>query len=143
MNEARQAAELGAAAYGASKAGGAGAAVKYSLCGLILAAVSSASVVMSVTMPQNPRDFFASIMSTVISSMCGGAYVATKFGMLETLESAPNETARMFALAAIVGISFVCGLPAWAFVRGLFVWTESRKNKGIDVLIHDAKEAIK
>jgi hypothetical protein len=75
--------------------------------------------------------------------MCGGAYVATKFGMVDALLLAQTDIGKMFALSAIVGVAFVCGLPAWAIVRGLFVWTESRKNKGIDQLIHDAKEAIK
>lgn len=142
MNEARHAAEMGAAAYGAGKAG-AGTALKYTFGGLLFAAVSSACVVMSVTLPKTRGDFFASIMSTVFSSMCGGAYVATKFGMVDALLCAETDIGKMFALGAIVGVAFVCGLPAWALVRGLFVWTESRKNKGLDQIIHDAREAIR
>lgn len=137
MNDAQNVAQ---AAAGAA-AGGKMVSAKMLIFGLVFSAISSTSVMMALTMPTKRGDFFASIMATVFSSICGGAYVAVKTGMIDDLLAATTEQQVMFALAPIIGIAFVCGLPAWAIVRGLFVWTEARKNKGIDVLVDDVRKS--
>jgi hypothetical protein len=142
MTDARQAAEVGATMAAAGKAAGS-AAIKYTAVGLLFSAIASASVVMAMTMPKSRGDFFASMLSTVMASVCGGAYVSVKCGFLAALLAAQTDYEAAFSLGIIIGIAFLCGLPAWAIVRGLFVWTERRKTSGLDAMIADVRDAIK
>jgi len=114
MNEATQAAQVAGAAVGAGKAGSI-AAAKYLTVSLILGAIGCASVVMAATAPKGNRNLFVCIMSTAIASICGGCYVAIKYGfandiMLAVL--ANNIMALSSTFITVIGISFICGLPA-------------------------------
>lgn len=134
-------AELGAAAYAAGKTGGAAAAKHTALVagtGLTLAAI----VVMSMTMPKNKGEFFVALISTVVSSLSGGALVIQHFDMLSKVVLAASETELWVCLAKLGGVFFVAGLPGWVVVRSAFVFTEARKTKGIDVLIRDTKKIL-
>jgi len=91
--------------------------------------------VMALTMPSRKADFFAALISTVASSLAGGAYAVQYFDMLAAVILAPTMLHFYIALAQIGGMFFVCGLPGWILVRACFVWGEARKNKGIDTLI--------
>jgi hypothetical protein len=73
MNDAQNLAGVAASSSGLGKAFAASSA-KYAAGGLLIGTVSAVSVFMAVTMPKTKGDFFASIMSTVMASMCGGAY---------------------------------------------------------------------
>jgi hypothetical protein len=130
------------AAQGAASVMGAGtAAIKHTAIaaggGLTLGAI----IVMALTMPSRKSDFFAALISTVVSSLAGGSYAVTYFGMLNEVLIAPTPLHLYIALAQVGGMFFVCGLPGWVIVRGAFVFSEARKNKGLDVLISDAKRA--
>jgi hypothetical protein len=124
-------------------AGMGGAAMKHTAIaaggGLTLGAI----VVMSLTMPSKKIDFFSALISTVISSLAGGAYAVQKLGLLDAVVASPTMTHLYIALAQVGGMFFVCGLPGWILVRGFFVWSEARKNKGIDVIIGDARSMWK
>lgn len=136
-------AELGAAAYAAGKTGGAAAAAKHTALvagtGLTLAAI----VVMSMTMPKNKGEFFVALISTVVSSLSGGAWVIQHFDLLSKVALATTEAELWICLAKLGGVFFVAGLPGWVVVRSAFVFTEARKSKGIDVLIRDTKKLWK
>ncbi len=138
MNDAQQAAHATAAVVSAGSA-----AAKHTALaaggGLALGAI----VVMSLTMPSKKIDFFSALISTVISSLSGGAYAVQKLGLLDAVITAPTMAHLYIALAQVGGMFFVCGLPGWIVVRGFFVWSEARKNKGIDVIIGDAKSIWK
>ena len=124
-------------------AGVSGAAMKHTAIaaggGLTLGAV----IVMALTMPSRKSDFFAALISTVASSIAGGAYAVQYFDMLSAVIQAQTPLHMYVALAQVGGLFFVCGLPGWVFVRAAFVWSEARKTKGIDVLIADAKNVWK
>lgn len=138
MNDAQQAAQIAAVAG----TGGAAAAKHTALAaggGVVLVTAA----VMSASMPDKKSDFFLAIISTVISSLAIGSYAIQRFGMLGDIFLAPTETHLYIVLAQIGGIYFISGLPGWTVVRGWFVWSESKKNSGIDVIIGDAKGIFK
>lgn len=130
-------------AQGAAQVGGsavAAASAKHTFfavgSGLTLAMI----VVMAMTMPRSKCEFFVALISTVVSSFCGGAFAIQYFELLPVVASATTELDAFLFLAKLGGVFFVCGLPGWIVIRGYFVWTESRKDKGIDALITDAKK---
>jgi hypothetical protein len=142
MNEAHRAAEIGTAAYAAGKAGGTVAAKHTFMvagAGVTLAAI----VVMSMTMPRSKCEFFVALISTVVSSLSGGAWMIQEWALLGSVVGAMSEIELWLALAKLGGVFFVCGLPGWILVRAAFVWSEARKNKGIDVFIRDIKRVWK
>lgn len=142
MNDAKTAAEVGAAMYGGGKAGTAVAA-KHTLAvattGLTLAAI----VVMAMTMPKSRCEFFVALISTVVSSFAGGAWAILQWNMFGSVLTASNELELWLSLAKLGGVFFVCGLPGWVLIRSAFVFSEARKNKGINVLIRDIKKALR
>jgi len=99
-------------------------------------------VVMAMTMPKNKIDFFCALLSTVASSVFGGAWAIQYFGLLEHLQSAGSELDTILCLARLGGIFFAFGLPGWIIIRACFVWSESRKHKGIDQIIKDARDTL-
>lgn len=130
-------------AQGATQVGGgavAAASAKHTFfavgSGLTLAVI----VVMAMTMPRSKREFFVALISTVVSSFCGGAFAIQYFDLLPMAQAATTQLDMFLFLAKLGGVFFVCGLPGWIVIRGYFVWTESRKDKGIDALITDAKK---
>lgn len=138
MSDAHNMASVGSAAVSAGSAAAKHTAIAAG-GGLAMGAV----VVMSLTMPSRKIDFFAALISTVISSLCGGAYAVQHFDLLAGVILAPTTAHLYLALAQIGGVFFVCGLPGWVLVRSVFVFTETRKTKGIDVLVGDAKRIWK
>lgn len=138
MNDAGNMAQAGAVAVSAGSA-----AAKHTAIAAGGGLAMGAIVVMSLTMPNRKIDFFAALISTVISSLCGGAYAVQYFDLLAGVLLAPTMTHLYIALAQVGGVFFLCGLPGWVLVRSVFVFTEARKTKGIDVLVGDAKGIFK
>ena len=134
MSDAGNMAQAGAVAVSAGSA-----AAKHTAIAAGGGLAMGAIVVMSLTMPSRKIDFFAALISTVISSLCGGAYAVQYFDLLTGVLLAPTTAHLYLALAQVGGVFFVCGLPGWVLVRSIFVFTEARKNKGIDVLMADAR----
>ncbi len=106
----------GAAAFKA--VGGASAVVAG---GTTLAAV----VVMLMTPPRSKREWAVGLISTVVSSIAGGAATIEHFG-LQHWVNAP------FGLCAMGGLIFACGLPGWAIVRWVFNFIDRNRDAGID-----------
>ncbi len=95
----------------------------------------AAIVVMLAVQPQSKREWSLALISTVVSSLCGGAAVVQHYGLASWGDS-------YVGLVAVAGIIFACGLPGWVVVRAVFLWLEKRKGKDIAELIADAKEAL-
>jgi hypothetical protein len=92
----------------------------------------AAIVVMLWIQPESKREWAMALISTVVSSICGGAAVVQFYGL-----SAWGDS--YFGLVGMSGIIFSCGLPGWVIVRAAFVWLDKRKNKDIAELISDAR----
>ncbi|MNR33786.1 hypothetical protein D3C85_1514890 [compost metagenome] len=89
-----------------------------------------------MTLPKTVSEFCVALISTVISSLCGGAFVIRWLEMGHWA----NDDLGMIALGGVV---FLCGLPAWVLVRAWFKWTETRRDKDLGQLIQDVAELRK
>lgn len=118
-----------------SSSGAAGFAAYKLAVAFGLPAGLAAIVVMLWVQPKSPREWAMALISTVVSSVCGGAAVVQHYGLASWGDSYTG-------LVALAGIIFACGLPGWVIVRAAFAWLEKRKDKDIAELITDAKESL-
>ena len=100
-------------------------------CGATLAAV----VVMLMTPPRTKREWAVGLISTVVSSVGGGAMVIQYFMLHDWVHS-------QFGLWAMGGLIFACGLPGWAIVRWLFNFIDKKRDASIDDVAKDVKEIL-
>lgn len=114
----------------------AGGIALYKLGAFGFVAVLAAVVVMAMTLPKTVREFVVAMISTSVSSICGGAFVVRWFG----IGSWANDDVGVIALG---GIIFVCGLPAWVLVRAWFKWAEKRRDKDLAEMASDLAELRK
>jgi len=113
-----------------ASAGIAGVAGK--LAGLSVGAVVATVVVMVMTRPQSVAEWTVALLSTVMSSMAGGAYAVAKLGLIPV-------DGDFLGLMVLIGLAFVCGLPAWILVRAGFAWADRRKSMDLAQLLREAK----
>jgi hypothetical protein len=111
-----------------------GAATIYKVFGI--GAALSYTCVMAMSWPKTYAEAFTACISTVLSSVCGGAYVIMHFG-LQSWAFDP------LGMGALIGISFLCGLPAWFLVRAVFIFFEENKDKDIVDLVNDTRNSLK
>lgn len=97
-------------------------------------AVLAAVVVMAMTLPKTVREFVVAMISTTVSSLCGGAFVVRWLGI-------GHWAHDDVGMIAIGGLIFVCGLPAWIIVRALFAWSEAKKDRQITEIVDAVLEA--
>lgn len=129
----------GAASAATQAATGAGGAAMLG-AGAGIAAGLSMLVVMLTKRPRTDQEWLVAIISTVVSSVCGGAIVILRFGLLRWVDSALPTLEMFVGLIALIGVAFLCGLPGWAVVRWVFNWILAREGKDIGEVIKDAKE---
>lgn len=107
--------------------------------GLIGAAAAGAGlaaiVVMCMTPPRSTREWVVGIISTVLGSITGGAFVIERFQLQQWLETTTG-------LLSVLGLVFACGVPAWAVVRWTFNWMNKRHAADIGEVLADARRDI-
>lgn len=108
----------------------------YKLGAFGLMAVLAAVVVMAMTLPKTVREFVVAMVSTLVFSLGGGAFVVRWLDIGHWVND-------VFGVAAIGALIFVCGLPAWVAVRGWFAYSELRKDKSLLDLIRELRAAAK
>ena len=116
----------------------AGGIALYKLGAFGFVAVLAAVVVMAMTLPKTMREFMVAMISTTVSSLCGGAFLVR---WLEIGHWA-NDDVGMVALGGLV---FIAGLPAWVVVRAWFAWSEAKKDRQIVEIVDavlDAKRKV-
>lgn len=94
----------------------------------------AAIVVMCITEPRTRKEWAVALISTVMSSIGGGAAVIVHFG----LQSWAQDP---FGLVAMLGLVFACGLPGWALVRFLFNYITKNQGKTITEVVADLRNA--
>jgi hypothetical protein len=92
-------------------------------------------VVMLMTPPRSKREWAVGLISTVVSSVGGGAMMVQYFQLQEWVQT-------VMGLVALGGLIFGCGLPGWAIVRWVFNFIEKNRDAGIDEIAHDVKEIL-
>lgn len=123
-----------------TSSGVAGAAAAYKAIGGTAGAVASgatlaAVVVMLMTPPRNKREWAVGLISTVVSSIGGGAVTIEYF----ELHHWAFSTTGLYAMG---GLMFACGLPGWAMVRWTFAFIDKRRDDSIDEVAKDVKELL-
>lgn len=115
---------------------GAGGYAAYKLAVAIgLPAGLVAILVMLWVQPKSSQEWGMALISTVVASVCGGAWAIRHFG-LQHLASSGD----IVDLMAFGGIFFACGLPGWVIVRAAFAWADKRRGHALDELVRDAKD---
>ena len=95
----------------------------------------AALVVMCKKTPRSPKEWAVGLTSTVVGSVCGGAAVARHFGLQGWAQD-------YFGLVSLIGLSFACGLPAWAIVRWTFNFIEKREDKDLAEVAGEVRDAV-
>ncbi|WP_341706517.1 hypothetical protein [Halopseudomonas sp.] len=102
---------------------------------IVFAVILVAIVVMAMTQPKSTREWITALISTVVASICGGAFIVQYFDLHAWGEVWQGSV-------AIAGIHFVCGLPAWVFVRGWFAYADQNKGSTLTDMIKEIREAF-
>lgn len=126
----------------------AGAAAGWKLIGGLagagaIGASLAAVVVMCMTLPRDAREWAVALVSTVLSSLCGGAFVILKFDLLAYVKTGSSNEQIYVALLMVLGLVFACGLPGWLIVRAAFRWMERRREKDLGELFDEVKGRVK
>lgn len=95
----------------------------------------SAVVVMCLLRPRTNAEWTVGLISTLISSISGGAAVVQYFDMHHWAENSVG-------LVAMLGIVFACGLPGWALVRWGFNFFDKRRKSDIFDVVQEAREMV-
>lgn len=106
------------------------------IAGFLFGATFAAIVVMAMTQPKSTREWVVALICTVIASICGGAFVvqwANLHAWAEVWEGS----------VALAGLHFVCGLPAWVFVRAWFAYAAKRQDMSLPDMIRELREALR
>ena len=96
----------------------------------------AAIVVMCLMTPRGRKEWAVGLISTVISSISGGAAVVEYFEI-------QHWTSSFFGLVAMFGLVFVCGLPGWAMVRWTFNAIRKREGEGIDDIVKEVRDGFR
>lgn len=106
-----------------------------------IGAAMASIVVMAMTLPKSVREWTVGLISTVIGSLAGGAYVITRFDLLAGIYGG-NDVGTLLKLCSVLGVAFACGLPAWALVRAVFLYIERNKDRDALQIVEDVKAKI-
>ena len=96
----------------------------------------AAIVVMCLMTPRGRKEWAVGLISTVISSISGGAAVVEYFEI-------QHWTSSFFGLVAMFGLVFVCGLPGWAMVRWTFNSIRAREGETVEDVLRDLRNGGK
>lgn len=107
-----------------------------------VAAALAAVVAMCVSLPRTLREWAVALISTVVSSLSGGALIIVKYGLLAQLMAAQNDVELFVRLLGVLGVVFTCGLPGWFMVRLAFNWMEKRKDKDFGEIVDEVRATI-
>ena len=89
-------------------------------------------VVMCLLRPRTGAEWAVGLISTVMGSIGGGAAVIMHFDLVHWAQ-------HPIGLVALLGLTFACGLPAWAFVRWGFNYFDQRRNAHVLAVIQEAR----
>lgn len=89
----------------------------------------AAIVVMCVKRPRTAGEWAVALISTVVASFCGGAFVILKYQLLKGVESL-DDVALLLHVLSVIGIVFSCGLPGWLSVRIMFNYMQKAEAEG-------------
>jgi hypothetical protein len=95
----------------------------------------AAFVVMAMTKPKSDQEWRVALISTLVGSIGGGAALVRYLGIQHWAQD-------LFGVVAMLALSCAGGLPAWAFVRALFLYLEKRRGDDLVEIAKDVKGAL-
>ena len=95
----------------------------------------AALIVMLMTPPRSAREWAVGLVSTVVCSVAGGAWLLHWLGMGEL-------AATPLGLTVLFGLCFGCGLPGWALVRWVFTYIERRRDRDLGEVVQEAADQL-
>jgi len=101
-----------------------------------IAAGLASVVVMSMTHPQDAREWRVALISTVVSSIGGGCALIRYLG----IQDWASDTLGLIGLG---GIMFAAGLPGWALVRWLFAFLNKRRDADLLDVAQELGKGVK
>jgi hypothetical protein len=105
------------------------------LLGVSVGAILAAVVVMAMTLPKTSREWVAGLISTLVSSICGGAGLVQWLGFTSWVDTFEGTV-------AMIGLCFACGLPAWVLVRAWFAYAAKSQGMSLIDMIKEIREAL-
>jgi hypothetical protein len=93
----------------------------------------AAIVVMCVLRPRTQQEWTVGLICTVLGSVSGGSAFIMYFELQHWANSA-------LGLAAMIGVIFACGLPAWAIVRWVFNYVNKREGHDITQIVDELRK---
>jgi hypothetical protein len=108
-----------------------------------IGAAAASVVVMCMSPPRSVREWAVALISTVLASVGGGAFVILKFGLLVPVLAANTDIELVLAVMGMLGIVFACGLPGWAVVRWAFNWMAKRAGRDLGEVARDAADDVR
>lgn len=96
----------------------------------------AAFIVMSMTKPATDKEWRVALACTFAGSIGGGAALIKYLGVERWSDD-------LLGMAALGGLMFACGLPAWIVIRAVFVYADKKRGAGIDELIADGAQAAR
>lgn len=107
-----------------------------------IAFAMATAVVMIATLPRTTKEWAVALISTLFSSFGIGITVTLYFGLHQRLMSA-HQVEVVMAMIQITSVLFAGGLPGWILVRGLFLWSERRKDRDLAELAAELAKQVK
>ena len=97
----------------------------------------AAIVVMCAKRPRTAGEWAVALISTLVASFAGGAFVIQHYGLVQ-------EAKTLLDVFSLIGIVFTCGLPGWVLVRLTFnqLNKAEAEGKGIVDVVRDVRGAL-
>lgn len=132
--------EIGAAS-GAALAAKSGAFAIAGTTAVTVAVALASVIVMVIKRPRTVGEWTVALISTVMSSLGGGAAAVLYLGLHTRLQS-PDAVEVYISLVAVGSLIFAAGLPGWVLVRVAFNTMAKFQDRSADDIYHDAKELL-
>lgn len=110
---------------------GLGVAALMKITGLTFGALIGTIVVMVLSHPRTKTEWAIALTSTILMSICGGAWLAVHTGLNQM-------AADPMVVAALIGQAFVAGLPAWVTIRTVFAINRKALQRAVLTRIRNA-----
>lgn len=98
-------------------------------------------VLICIRRPRTDKEWVVALVSTVMSSFGGGAFLILRYDLVVWLLTADPVRLTLGALS-LIGVVFACGLPGWAVVRWVFNYIAKRESADFLDVVAEAKERV-
>lgn len=113
-----------------------GVAMATKIYGVLIIAFLSWLVVVMTRVPRTRGEWVVSLITTVLGSIAGGAFIIQKYDL-------HLWTENIYGALAIGGVFFAAGLPIWAITRWTFNYINDREHFDISQIVREVRKIIK